>query len=213
MKTVVCLVITCAFSPTGISKNTYFKRTIRVVQDSGGSVGGNAISKNFFVLAEVFGKISNGLSKVNGTSSNASQSTKKLSVAAMAELIRSEYEKIFWATGNMDISLWQENCTFADPFSSFSGPGSVIRFRDNANNLGKLVIDPKIRITSASTTDSVVSIGWTFSSKLKLPWKPVLAASGVTKHFLNKETNLIERYEESWKSKPLDVVLRLLVPT
>ena len=51
------------------------------------------------------------------------------------------------------------------------------------------------------------------SSKLNLPWRPVLAASGVTSHYLSKDTMLIEKYLESWKSKPWHVVKRLFVPT
>ena len=76
------------------------------------------------------------------------------------------------------------------------------------------MISPKSRVTSFEVTeDYQVNIGWTFSSKLKLPWRPVLAASGVTSHHLNKDTLLIERYEERWKSKPWDVVRLLFVPS
>lgn len=56
-------------------------------------------------------------------------------------------------------------------------------------------------------------VGWTFRSKLRLPWKPTLAASGSTTHYVERETGLIYRYEERWSSKPLDVVKRLFVPS
>eukprot|EP01035_Chromulina_nebulosa_P020597 gene20597-26706_t len=98
----------------------------------------------------------------------------------------------------MDMSLWEDNCTFTDPFNSFGGEDSTKRFKSNADNLGRFVINPKSKITSFNVVNNneydIVSVGWTFSSQLNLPWKPVLAAS------------------ETWKSKPFDVVKRLFVP-
>jgi len=140
----------------------------------------------------------------------------------VAEQIKEEYQKLFWATGNMNMELWTDDCTFADPFSSFTGPGSTVRFKRNADTLGRLLINPKLSITSfeiesskgnGNSTKDVVKVGWIFQSKLKLPWKPVLAASGETSHFLDPDTGLICKYEERWKSKTWDVVKRLLVPT
>ena len=58
-----------------------------------------------------------------------------------------------------------------------------------------------------------VRVSWIFSSKLNFPWKPVLAAAGETFHYLDPFTGLIVRYEETWKSKPWDVVKRLFIPT
>ena len=58
-----------------------------------------------------------------------------------------------------------------------------------------------------------VRVGWVFSSKLNLPWKPILAAAGETYHYLDSTTGLIIRYEETWKSKPWDVVKRIFTPS
>ena len=61
---------------------------------------------------------------------------------------------------------------------------------------------------------AVVRVDWSFTSKLKLPWNPVLSASGVTSHYINKNGNSkIFLYVEAWKSKPIDVVARLFRPT
>ena len=149
------------------------------------------------------------------------------STAEMKELIRDEYEKIFWVTGFMNTSLWETNCTFADPFSSFGGEGSTQRFKRNADSLGSMVMDAKIKITACEVEKmaltlseskdwvdcDVVKVGWIFSSKLKLPWRPILSAAGETYHYLCPKSGRIRRYEERWKSKPMDVVLRLFKPT
>ena len=140
-----------------------------------------------------------------------------------------------------------------------------MRFKKNADNLGKLVLNPKMRITSfkidyarnnenenkdnniinsintdinnSNNNDATimvdsdininnnynsknnigtydcVRVGWVFNSKLALPWRPILAAAGETFHFLDPQSGLIIRYEESWKSKPWDVVKRIFIPT
>lgn len=199
------------------------------------SLGGNQASRSLFALAELFGR----LRKSKTVKDLTNMTPKTNSLKSISEKIREEYESMFWATGNMDVSLWADDCVFSDPFSSFGGkPGSTARFKRNADNLGRLVIQPKLKVTSFSVEKKlnennnvstnaagrrnnavnaahlydVVKVGWTFSSKLDLPWKPVLAAAGETTHYLD-DRGLIVRYEERWKSDPWDVVKRLLVPT
>ena len=76
--------------------------------------------------------------------------------------------------------------------------GKVIGKNENENNLNDY---------------DCVRIGWVFNSKLNLPWKPILAAAGETFHYLDANNGLIIRYEETWKSKPWDVVKKLFQPT
>ena len=195
-------------------------------------LGGNVGSRSFFRLSEIFGAVFTqsrhdenkdiGPAKAyKPPTTDMSENTGYVTAAAavslqsIANTIRNEYESIFWVTGNMDLSLWREDCTFADPFSFFGGPGATQRFKANADNLGRFVLDPTMRITSFTIDedDYTVAVGWIYSSKLKLPWKPVLAASGVTTHYIDRPSGLIYRYEERWKSNPWDVVKRLFVPT
>lgn len=170
----------------------------------------NGLLSGLFSLSEALGRITSIGRNPNDNSAKISTSSR--SIQQVGELIRREYENIFWVTGDMDLALWADNCTFADPFSSFGGPGSSTRFKANADNLGRFVVEPRLKVTSFSIQETTVSVGWTFSSQLKLPWRPVLAAAGETKHRLNADTLLIEEYTESWKSDPWRVVARLFVP-
>lgn len=188
----------------------------------GDNLGGDAFTQAIFSFTETFSKFLPAQSKeerIQGKSSSSSSATAGKSVAQMEAILVKEYENIFWVTGNMDLNLWEDDCTFADPFSSFGGPGSSQRFQRNAAALGSLVRNPRITLTSVETlvdaesSSPVVKIGWAFSSKLALPWRPLLAAAGTTSHFLTTGTGKIRRYEETWKSKPWDVVRRLFVPT
>ena len=85
---------------------------------------------------------------------------------------------------------------------------------NNENNMKKTgkVIGKDENNNNLNTFDCV-RVGWVFNSKLNLPWKPILAAAGETFHYLDTQTGLIIRYEETWKSKPWDVVKRLFQPT
>lgn len=145
------------------------------------------------------------------------------STAEMATLIRKEYENIFFLSGNMNVALYSPNCEFIDPFNSFNG---TARFKRNADNFAKFVVDPKIvindvRVILANEMDTsrgwdgglgvdCVRVDWIFSSKLNLfnILKPTLAASGYTYHFIDGNYKIF-RYKEVWKTDPLVVISRL----
>lgn len=172
-------------------------------------IGGDQLSKILFSFSESFGRlVSSSESKIfitNSLPTTFEEATSR---------IQSEYEDIFFATGNMDMALWAKNCTFADPFSSFGGPDSLQRFKNNADNFSKFLSDPSLRIVKVSSNmeERTVSVEWVFKSYLKLPWRPILAAAGETTHYLDEQFQTI-LYQERWKSKPFEVIKRLFVPT
>lgn len=194
-------------------------RIIHQSKDSKEIIGGDLFTKALFSAAELLGKARSALLP-NGEADSETNSASSSGLKNTALRIQDEYLRVFWVTGKMDLSLYSPDCLFRDPFSSFGGtPGcaSTARFAANARNLGSLV---DVNSMKASVTNvTVIEVGepkilvsWTFSSQLKLPWRPFLAASGVTTHVVDPESGLICRYEETWKSKPLDVVKRLFVP-
>eukprot|EP00746_Dinoflagellata_sp_MGD_P007746 gnl/MRDRNA2_/MRDRNA2_115399_c0_seq1.p1 gnl/MRDRNA2_/MRDRNA2_115399_c0~~gnl/MRDRNA2_/MRDRNA2_115399_c0_seq1.p1 ORF type:complete len:303 (-),score=58.53 gnl/MRDRNA2_/MRDRNA2_115399_c0_seq1:40-948(-) len=190
-----------------------------------GSTDGNLVSRSLFALTEMFAQLGN---RPKPEQTTPRSDIEALSVDDAAQLVKDEHEAAFWTTGSMNFDLWETGCIFADPFSSFGGDDSVARFQKNAAGLaGFLQEGSNLRMTSFDVekfdtprsidavhpAQAVVRVGWSFSGKLKLPWRPVLAAAGSTAHYLSAYSGRIVRYEESWISKPGDVVRRLFVPT
>ena len=198
------------------------RRVAALFDAPAGQTTPSVVGRAGFAAAELFGRAVDMVrrrppadpSAVN----DATEPEEPLSVASVSKKIESEYERLFWITGTMDVSLWEDDCIFADPFSSFGGPGSTKRFKKNADALGFLVENASGKVTSVKldkcpeSGQDVVKIGWVFSGSLKLPWRPILAAAGETSHFLSPTTLKITRYQERWKSDPWDVVKRLFVP-
>lgn len=193
-----------------------FRQPRLVMKKSGidAEVGGDFVTRSIFGLTEIIGKFK----AANPTQIARKLNDQRKSTAEMSEIIKKEYANIFWVTGEMDLSLWEDNCTFSDPFSSFGGSGSTLRFKRNADALGSLVVNATIKLTSLDIVTNkdkgdVVKIGWIFSSFLNFPWKPILGAAGETSHYLSPVSGKIYKYEERWKSEPWDVVKRLFVPS
>jgi hypothetical protein len=53
---------------------------------------------------------------------------------------------------------------------------------------------------------------WRFSSILKLPWRPRLAAAGATTYVFDKKTGLVTQHIEEWDVEALKVIQQLLKP-
>lgn len=70
-------------------------------------LGGDLVTKGLFGLTELFGKMSNPFMSTSALEDEDSRITKTTSkdLLSIANNIKKEYEKIFWATGNMDTSV------------------------------------------------------------------------------------------------------------
>ncbi|XP_057849821.2 uncharacterized protein LOC131060568 [Cryptomeria japonica] len=55
---------------------------------------------------------------------------------AVVDAIRNDYQTSYFVTGNLTISIYKEDCEFADPAGSFKG---LRRFKRNCSNFGSLV--------------------------------------------------------------------------
>lgn len=187
---VLILTVTCCYSFRSFSPASLSRESTLMLAEKNSE---QATNKAIFALTEAYGSISSLFNPRRAAYSSTAQKTESIPLR-----IKEEYENLFWVTGNMDMSLWTDDCTFADPFSSFGGKGSLARFKKNADNLGGLVVNPLSKITSFEVITpvdeiglqviskylksdkidlsdvDVVRIGWSFTGKLKLPWNPVL---------------------------------------
>ncbi len=55
--------------------------------------------------------------------------------------LRSDYDRVYFVTGQMDLGLYESDCEFADPFVSFRG---LSRFKKNLDNLGRFMEDVQL---------------------------------------------------------------------
>jgi hypothetical protein len=140
--------------------------------------------------------------------------------------LRADYDRVYFVTGNLDRRLYEKECVFADPFVSFTG---LERFKKNLDNLGSFMEDVQLVVDDFSATENTASTSnspggdgdgdgggevttqWKFKCTLNLPWKPVLAASGGTRHVFNKR-NKMEQHIESWNIDPSIALRQLLRP-
>lgn len=202
-------------SNTRISTDSYAEIKNDVDSDKGVSSESSIASKMIFSLSEFIGRIASTPTSISPSTTTSKYKNRRRSLNEMATSIKEDYDNIFFATGNINISLYADNCTFSDPFTSFTG---TLRFKENADNFSKFIISPRLKVVKVEEVEGVefdiVKIEWIWSSKLKLPWTPVLAAAGVTSHYIsNDDDRLIFKYVESWKSNKWDVIKRLFVPS
>jgi len=166
--------------------------------------------KSVWIGAEILGNVV-GASKGNQPSTSTSGRQQGLSREKAIESIREDYDVNYFVSGQGDLSAYDPDCRFADPFASFRG---TERFQRNVGNLGGMLQDVKLDISEFSeTADGNLKTKWRFSAILDLPWKPRLAAAGGTLHILDPNTNLVIEHIESWDVKPGAVVKTLLKPS
>jgi len=56
-----------------------------------------------------------------------------------------EYANEYFLSGEVDLSLYEDDCVFADPFASFRGKE---RFKNNLSNLGLFITQSQARLLS-----------------------------------------------------------------
>merc|ERR1712070_682500 len=60
----------------------------------------------------------------------------------------------------------------------------------------------------------MVKASWNFKCLVTLlPWKPLLACKGATKHFFVKETGRIIKHDEGWEIETMDALKQLFKPS
>lgn len=122
------------------------------------------------------------------------------------QCIKEDYELNYFVSGQGDLNCYHKECIFADPFASFTG---VDRFKRNVGNLGSLLTNVNLEILEWNELEEEIHTKWRFSATLGLPWSPILAAAGGTRHIFCPESGKVIKHIESWDVDPLKVLLSL----
>mmetsp|Transcript_10527 Transcript_10527/g.16161 ORF Transcript_10527/g.16161 Transcript_10527/m.16161 type:complete len:273 (+) Transcript_10527:97-915(+) len=120
-----------------------------------------------------------------------------LSMEETLERIQLDNDRSYFLSGEVDKLIYDDQCTFSDPFVAFDGRD---RFVDNLANLGSFITnyDAKMLDYAVDSTTSTVNTKVMVKLELNLPWKPVLAWPWGVKYTIDSDTNLITTHAESW---------------
>lgn len=122
--------------------------------------------------------------------------------------IRIDNDRSYFLSGEVDREIYDEECTFADPFVAFDGRD---RFIDNLANLGSFITnyDAKMIKDDVAKEGTEVVTKVMVKLELNLPWKPVLAWPWGVTYAVDPETFLITTHTESWDIAPWEGVKQI----
>jgi hypothetical protein len=185
-----------------------------------GAGAGESSSLGFkaaWVAAEALGDAFGAGAKATttGAGGNTTAAGATMSREEILESIREDFEANYFLTGKGDMKAYADDCLYADPFSSFRG---TARFRRNVANFGAVVDAVKVDLGEIGPDPrdpaNTVRAKWVFRGVVKvLPWRPVLAAAGSTRHVIDPERRLVVEHFEDWTSSPGEVLARLWEPS
>lgn len=169
----------------------------------------NVVQKAAWYGVEAFGKVA-GRGKESKATSVQEVNAEKVPRDAVLAAIREDYEiNNYFVSGNGDMTAYEPDCKFSDPFVAFNG---VDRFKQNVSNLGAYLQDVELEILDWKESEDSVDVKWRFSCIIDLPWKPKLAAAGSTKHVLSASSGKVVEHIESWDVNIDRVLKSLLMP-
>ncbi|KAL7532456.1 hypothetical protein ACHAXR_004639 [Thalassiosira sp. AJA248-18] len=193
-------------------------------QDEGNTK--NPLELASWYAVEAFGKAFGSKKSADGSVSN--QSTGSIdftkppsSLEETLKRIELDNERAYFLSGEVDRFIYDEDCTFADPFVSFDGRD---RFIDNLANLGSFITNYDAKMIKYDVEDGGKEIDTKHfyqlhvfycrfkvmvKLELNLPWKPVLAWPWGVKFLLDLDTFLVTSHVESWDIEPLEGVKQI----
>jgi hypothetical protein len=200
--------------PTTSSRRTWSKRSSSLGIKSETTKEDNATSsknKNPLELAswyavEAYGKVFGSkkssivLDRVS-ENINVDLTKKPSSLEETLIRIKRDNDRSYFLSGEVDGLIYDEKCTFADPFVSFDGRD---RFIDNLSNLGSFITNYDAKMIKYDVLNDGREIVTKIMVKLELnlPWKPILAWPWGVTYLIDKDTYLITKHVESWDIEP-----------
>jgi hypothetical protein len=192
-------------------------QTPKVAKGGGAGESSGLGFKAAWVAAEVLGNAFGAAAADPAASaSDAAAAAPPMSRDEILASIREDFEANYFLTGRGDMRAYSADCLYADPFSSFRG---TARFKKNVANFGAVVDAVSVELGELGPdprdpTGQSVAATWRFSGVVRvLPWRPVLAASGSTRHVIDPAVGRVVEHVEEWRSSPGEVLARLWEPS
>mmetsp|Transcript_4855 Transcript_4855/g.8460 ORF Transcript_4855/g.8460 Transcript_4855/m.8460 type:complete len:218 (+) Transcript_4855:1-654(+) len=158
-------------------------------------------------------------SRINSESDSESKVIQFSTRESAMQALMHDYKEAYLVNGKISEDLYEINCEFADPFTSFKGRK---RFQKNLSNFARFCrnvtlqvqqweeIEPDVEFQSKMPL--CVRATWKFRCELELPWNPVLACRGRTTHVFSAETGKISKHIEKWYIEPMDALKQVFRP-
>ncbi|KAL2632116.1 hypothetical protein R1flu_016802 [Riccia fluitans] len=116
----------------------------------------------------------------------------------------------YLVTGDMTLSIYNENCRFKDPTTEVSGA-------KNYSEAVKVLFDSKgskvellnIEVSGPRTID----VKYILTGFLNLPWHPFIAPFEANARYTVGEDGLIESYDEEWSISLLEAFAQMVTPS
>ncbi|XP_024363584.1 uncharacterized protein [Physcomitrium patens] len=135
------------------------------------------------------------------------------------EVLREDYERAYFLTGDFTPTLYADDCLFADPTIQFRGRD---RYQRNLKLLVPFFEEPKLILfdiqeegelqDSKSRQHKSINANWNLRTYLRLPWKPLIDVDGSTLYVLDANSKIV-KHIESWSISGWQAVQQLFVPS
>jgi hypothetical protein len=170
-------------------------------------VTNNPFTKASWYAVEAFGKVfGSPVKSVDDELVTIDRSRPPSSMEETIQRLKQDNNRQYFLSGTVDELIYDEDCTFSDPFVSFQGRR---RFVENLQNLGSFITQYSAKPLDYTQEDMdgsiVVQTKFMVKLELKLPWKPVLAWPWGVVCTIDRETKLIVKHQELWDIAPWDV--------
>jgi hypothetical protein len=170
-------------------------------------VTNNLLTKASWYAVEAFGKVfGSPMKSVDDSALAIDRSRPPSSMAETIQRLKEDNNRQYFLSGTVDELIYDEDCTFSDPFVSFQGRR---RFVDNLQNLGSFITKYSAKPLDYTQNDldgpTVVQTKFMAKLQLNLPWKPILAWPWGVVCTIDPETKLIVKHQEIWDIAPWEV--------
>ncbi|KAG8382104.1 hypothetical protein BUALT_Bualt05G0041700 [Buddleja alternifolia] len=128
----------------------------------------------------------------------------------VVSIIRTDYERAYFVTGDFTSAIYAEDCTFEDPTIKFRGTELYAR---NLSLLVPFFDEPSIQLKEIGCEGELCIIAsWKLRTYLKLPWRPLICIDGRTVYDLDEGFRII-RHVERWNVSAFEAVVQIFTPS